>query len=102
MSSNTNYDPEYQRGRSGRPITRLREKIRREGSHICWLCSMPIDMTLDAQVHPYGWTLDHVYPLSLYPHLALDESNMREAHRKCNSSRGNAQGKGKGKVSRNW
>jgi 5-methylcytosine-specific restriction endonuclease McrA len=96
------YDPEYQRGRSGRPIARIRTQIRREGSHICWICSSPIDMTLNAQTDANGWTIDHVLPLSLYPHLALDITNMREAHRKCNSSRGNAQGKGKGKISRNW
>jgi 5-methylcytosine-specific restriction endonuclease McrA len=59
-------------------------------------------MTLNAQTDANGWTIDHVLPLSLYPHLALDITNMREAHRKCNSSRGNAQGKGKGKISRNW
>lgn len=96
------YDPEYQRGRSGRPIARLREQVKKEGSHICWICSMPIDMTLDAQTHALGWTIDHVLPLSMYPELAVDISNMREAHRRCNSSRGTGVHNGKGKVSRNW
>ena len=96
------YDAEYQRGRSGRPISRIRDQVRREGSHICWLCGKPIDMTLDAQTHAYGWTIDHVLPLSMYPELAVDITNMREAHRHCNSSRGNGTNKAKGKISRNW
>ncbi|WP_408909508.1 HNH endonuclease [Streptomyces solicavernae] len=54
--------------------------------------------------HAMSWTVDHVLPLSLYPHLALEISNMREAHRTCNSSRGQGNGRGNanGKVSRNW
>lgn len=95
------YDPDYQRGRSGRPMNRVREQIKREGGHICWLCGKPIDMGLD-RTHPMSWTVDHVQPLSLYPELALDMGNMREAHRRCNSARGQGNRGNKGKISRNW
>lgn len=98
------YDPAYQRGRSGRPIARIRAQIKREGSHICWLCGKPIDMGLHHKDR-WSWTIDHVLPLKFYPHLALDMANMREAHRACNSARGagnNGDGHTKGSTSRNW
>lgn len=94
-------DPEYRRGRSGRPLTRLRDKIKREGSHICWLCGKPIDMALHYN-DPWSWTMDHLIPLSDAPWLALDEANIREAHRSCNSSRGKRAPIRKVRASRNW
>jgi 5-methylcytosine-specific restriction endonuclease McrA len=101
VSSNPNYDPEYQKGRSGRPVSRMRALVKREGSHICWLCSMPIDMDLPS-THAMSWTMDHVLPLSKYPSLALEITNIREAHRRCNSSKGNGTNNANGKISRNW
>ncbi|HLU99148.1 MAG TPA: HNH endonuclease [Thermobifida alba] len=78
----------YRRGRSGRPLARAKARLKREGSNTCWLCGRPIDLTLPT-IHPMSWTLDHAIPLSLRPDLALDPSNHREAHRRCNSIRGN-------------
>ena len=95
------YDPEYQRGRSGRPISRIRKRLKIEGSNICWLCSNPIDISLP-HTDRMSWTVDHVLPLSLYPHLALELSNMREAHRSCNSARGQGNANKNSKITRDW
>ncbi|MGW0939096.1 HNH endonuclease [Streptomyces sp. NPDC002666] len=93
-------DIAYRRGRSGRPIQRIRDHLRKTGVHICWLCGGFIQVDLP-DTHPMSWTLDHVLPLSTHPHLALEPTNHREAHRRCNSSRGNRTTT-QGKTSRNW
>lgn len=80
-------DP-VQRARKGRTSTRLRATVKQMGSHICWLCGVPIDMGLPPE-HRMSWTMDHVMPVSIRPDLAEDLGNIREAHRGCNSSRGN-------------
>lgn len=90
----------YKRGRSGRPIQRIRTYIRTHGTHVCWICGECIDTTLP-DTHRYSWTIDHVLPLSLYPHMGMDMDNMREAHRTCNSSKGNRDTTST-KTSRNW
>ena len=48
-----------------------------ESSNVCWLCSKP------------GATeVDHVLPVKYYPELFFDLSNLRPAHKTCNSSKG--------------
>lgn len=94
-------DADYRRGRSGRPAARLRAWLKREGTNICWLCAKPIDLSLH-HTHPDSWTMDHIKPLSLFPELALERSNVREAHRSCNSKRGTGNRVNKGRVSRDW
>lgn len=64
------------KGRRGRPWKRLRQQVL-GASDVCWLCG---DRGAD--------TVDHVLPRSLYPELAEDISNLRPAHRSCNSARG--------------
>ncbi|GAA1766101.1 HNH endonuclease [Streptomonospora arabica] len=78
---------DYRRGRSGRPLARAKARLKREGSNVCWSCGKPIDLSLDVR-HPMSWTLDHATPLSRGGD-PLDPSNHREAHRRCNSIRGN-------------
>jgi 5-methylcytosine-specific restriction endonuclease McrA len=68
-------------------LRRVQAQLKREGTNVCWLCGQPIDLRLP-YLHPLAWTLDHVIPLSLGGH-PLDMYNLREAHRRCNSSRGN-------------
>lgn len=94
---------DYRRGRSGRPLTRLKTKLKHEGSNQCWLCGKPIDMQLTAidPNHKLAWTLDHARPLSLGGD-PLDITNAREAHRKCNSARGNRTPKPPTNASRRW
>lgn len=94
---------DYRRGRSGRPLQRLKHLLRTEGNNICWICGKPIDMALSTADpnHAMAWTLDHATPLSLGGD-PLDPSNAREAHRRCNSSRGNRPPKPRSNTSRRW
>lgn len=64
-------------GRSTATFKRLRKQVLKE-STICWLCGQP-----DAD------TVDHVVPLSIAPHLGEVLDNLRAAHMRCNSARGN-------------
>ncbi|TQN30602.1 HNH endonuclease [Haloactinospora alba] len=84
----TTLNHNYRQGRSGRPLARAKARLKREGSNVCWLCGRSIDVSLPS-TSPMSWTLDHAIPLSVRPDLALDPSNHREAHRRCNSTRGN-------------
>lgn len=96
-------DPRARYGRYGRPYQRLKETLRREGAHICWLCGEPIDMELSrAQPnHALAWTLDHVIPVSRGG-AVLDPANVREAHRRCNSARGIGRPLRRLNTSRRW
>lgn len=68
--------PAASHGRSGRPWRRIRQQVL-QGSDVCWLCG----------AHGAD-TVDHILPISQYPELAHDLSNLRPAHRSCNSSKG--------------
>lgn len=80
-------DMDYRRGRSGRPLGRLKAQLKAEGANICCHCGKGIDLSLPPN-HKWAWTIEHVLPLRDYPELALDINNAREAHRTCNSSKG--------------
>lgn len=80
-------ETDYRRGRGGRPYDRTRVYLKTYGLHICWICGRAIDMGLPA-TDRWSWSMDHVIPLADAPCLALDHSNLREAHRSCNSSKG--------------
>lgn len=97
-------DIDYRRGRSGRPLMRLKALLKLEGDNVCWICTKPIDMDLSRRDprHAMAWTLDHLIPLSVQPDLALEPANHREAHRRCNSAKGNRSLKRESKGSRNW
>lgn len=71
----------------GRPRRRLLAQVRREEPD-CHLCGGWINQTLDAQHHSMGSTIDELIPRSRGgdPH---DRTNLRHAHRLCNSTRGN-------------
>ena len=64
----------------------LSTRLRLELPPVCWLCGGSIDRTLKP-THKLSWTLDHVKSAVDYPELALDPSNCRPAHRKCNSAK---------------
>lgn len=55
---------------------------------LCWLCGYPIDDTLDRQRHPLGASVDEIQARS-HGGSTTDHTNLRRAHRICNSSRGN-------------
>lgn len=71
------------KGRTGRPWRRIRAEILR-ANPFCF-CGERIDMTLPPG-DPMSATVDHVVPLSQGgdPHA---RSNLRSAHRRCNSAR---------------
>lgn len=76
---------------SGRPRRRLVARVRRE-EPAYWICGHAIDVSLP-QTSPWSSTVDEVIPrsLSLDPkRAALDRSNCRHAHRRCNAIRGSA------------
>lgn len=57
----------------------------------CWLCGGMINMDLDPQRDPMGWTLDHVVPLQEWIDQGgdpCDLANLLPAHRLCNSRKG--------------
>lgn len=65
---------------------RIRAKVLEKGQP-CYICGHPIDIALPQQ-HPLSATVDHIIPRSLAPHLALEISNLRAAHKRCNSRKG--------------
>ncbi|MCT1450635.1 HNH endonuclease [Corynebacterium sp. p3-SID1194] len=75
--------------RTGEAV-QLRKRYRQqcENTHApCWLCGQPIDYQA-AALHPNSFEVDHYLPRRDYPHLALEETNLRPAHSSCNRSRG--------------
>lgn len=68
-----------------------RRAIYRRDSNTCQLCMKPVDMTLDYNDRMSA-TLDHIEPQSLAITPNHSESNLRLAHRLCNSIRGNGVG----------
>jgi 5-methylcytosine-specific restriction endonuclease McrA len=54
---------------------------------VCWLCGQPVDKSLPWP-DPMSASVDHIVPLSVGGSLT-DRSNVRLAHLRCNSSRGN-------------
>lgn len=103
VCSEFEHDPALaRRGRSGRPYQTMVKHLRRDGAHLCWICGQRIDMSLPVN-DVMSWTLDHVLPLAIYPCLGLDPMNHREAHRRCNSSKGKRAGATKrSPQSREW
>lgn len=98
--------------RGTRAYKALRVRVRSEDT-TCWLCLEPIDVTLayrdpiTRQINPWCWTLDHVVPVEARPDLALERSNARAAHLRCNQSRGDqpphaTRNAGPLRTSRDW
>lgn len=54
----------------------------------CQLCGKPVDLAVH-HLHRDAPSLDHVEPQSLALIPNHDPSNLRTAHRGCNSARGN-------------
>lgn len=74
-------------GRKGRRWRGLvaEVKSRRDPCGICW---QPIDYTITDGNDPDAFTVDHIKHWSRHPELRSDPGNLRAAHRRCNSSRG--------------
>ncbi|MFE7717504.1 HNH endonuclease signature motif containing protein [Nocardia rhizosphaerihabitans] len=76
--------PKKKPGLDHRAYRKARDRLRRE-SQVCWICGRVIDLSLP-YTHPMSWTADHLIPRSKGGHLL---GEMRAAHRRCNSKRGN-------------
>lgn len=88
-------------GRSGHNWRKLVANLRAQ-RRPCWICGQPIDYRL-RWPDPASFSADHAAPLSTYPHLAEDPSNLRASHLRCNTSRGAREPKAQiGITSRNW
>ncbi len=70
---------------SSRPWRRIRARTLR-AADTCGICGGLLDKTLTAP-HPLSPVVDHVLPVKLYPHLALDPTNLVAAHRRCNRNK---------------
>ena len=92
-------DP-YQSGRIGHKWRKAKAHVRRT-QDVCHLCGQAIDKTLPPN-HRMSFTVDHVEPLSLNVERALDRTNLKAAHRSCNSSKGNGDGELVVRNSREW
>ncbi|WP_373295664.1 HNH endonuclease [Nocardiopsis terrae] len=98
----TSHRPRTSTARDGTTYRQAVAQLKREGTNICWLCAQPIDMQLteDNPQHPMAWTADHQTPLSQGGPPTID--NLREAHRTCNSRRGNRAPQHPPNNSRRW
>ena len=80
-----------ERGRTTSNYRRMarafRTQCHRENAR-CWLCDQPIDYTLPPN-EPFGFSVDHMEPVSKRPDLAEVYSNFRASHLDCNVRRGN-------------
>ena len=92
--------------RSSRGWRAIAERFRREcesRGDACWMCGQPILYDQDPGLHPDAFHVDHYYPVSKYPELALDVGNLRPSHRSCNIARGDGPPPlGLGRNSREW
>lgn len=75
-----------ERLRAGRPWRTLCATVRAEETH-CWVCSRWVDQDLHAH-HPRSATVDHVVQLR-DGGPAHERTNVRLAHRGCNTARAN-------------
>lgn len=78
----------------------LCRRLRKALPPICWVCGEAIDLTLDRNDR-WAWTLDHVLPYVTHPELVFVESNLRPAHRYCNSTRAYSKQQS-ANISRDW
>lgn len=75
-------------GRSTRRFKRLAAELRARKEPCC-LCGQPIDYLLP-RTDRNAFTVAHRQPVSLYPHMAEDPTNIAgAAHNHCNAAEGN-------------
>ena len=85
-------------GRTGTKWTNLRKRVIAE-EDLCCRCGRPVNKTLPG-THPHGPTADHIIELDRWPDGLLERSNLRLAHRLCNTTAGAVYGEQKRKQGR--
>jgi len=88
-------------GRSGRTWRELVARVKAMYPNVCHLCGQDIDLSLHHH-DPLSFTVDHLIPISIDPSKAEDLSNLRPAHKTCNSRKGNRDTFARAKFSRRW
>jgi 5-methylcytosine-specific restriction endonuclease McrA len=79
--------PPWEGRARAKALEQVKDKGRREGAP-CVLCEQEINYDLDGN-HPFGCTVQHLMPKSIYPELTWSPSNWAPAHRECNLHAGN-------------
>lgn len=74
-------------GRTGHRWRMVSAQVKSEESH-CWICNQYINPYCEPR-SPMSFSVDHLLPLKEYPHLALERTNLRAAHLRCNVIRSN-------------
>lgn len=82
------------KGARGRQV-RMRAYHRdKKANAPCWICAQrkdgglgPIDYRAKPSSTDLSYEPDHYYPRARFPELALDLTNIRACHRKCNRAR---------------
>lgn len=72
----------YSVGRSGTAWLKVQAQVYEEETH-CWWCRQWVDQSLSRR-HPMSRTVDHIHEM-WQGGDPLDRSNLRLAHRRCNS-----------------
>lgn len=75
-------------GRSGRVWSRLRDEVRQTQTH-CYRCGSEIDWSIPyfdghGRLNDLAGSAEHKQPLSRFPELAEDPSNIAASHSLCN------------------
>jgi len=86
-ATNASWKRRYDRRGQFKVTDKLRLAIYERDGHLCQLCNGPVDIALHHHDRMSA-TLDHIIPQS---HMLIpdhSESNLRLAHRGCNSARG--------------
>ena len=78
----------YQRSNRWPYVRRMAWDRDRKARAVCGICGQPIDYSLAPSSCPDAWEPDHIRPVSRFPELELDITNIRAAHKRCNRARG--------------
>lgn len=78
----------------------------KEANAPCVWCGEPIDYSLGPYTRggdTMAWSPEHMMPRSTHPQLALEPSNIKAAHFRCNAQRGTKAGMNElGNRTRAW
>lgn len=88
------------KGRKGRPWRRMCALVYETYPAVCWLCHHQIDTDLP-ETDAMSATVDHVIARDKGG-SSTDINNLRPAHRRCNSRKGNRQAVRQPVTSRVW
>ena len=88
--------------RNGWAWRRLCQRAYEVYGYWCYLCHTPIDPDLP-RGHPLSKTVDHIVPVHVAGDVLPTIDEVRPAHRRCNSSRGDrALDRTRATTSRDW